>query len=328
MITKLEFITACIAAVVLFTESPKENGVKYKIQSPDSAGVNQFLKHSSFPVRDPFIFADKTSKTYYLFVNNKPRFKLYSSKDLITWKDEGNAFESSPDFWGKSDFWAPDVYKYNDKYYLFATFSAPGLKRGTSILVADKINGPYQPLVNRAATPANWMCLDGSLYIDADNKPWIIYCHEWLEIKDGEVVAQRLSDDLKETIGEPQILFKGSEAPWTGTIAAQGVTGYVTDAPFVYKAKNGDLLMLWSSFTKTGKYAIGVARSTSGTIAGPWQQDKTPLNNDDGGHAMLFTDFSGQLNISYHAPNSVSERLAIFKADDNNGQLTITKGAH
>src|SRR5690606_14164349 len=114
-----------------------------------------------------------------------------------------------------------------------------------------------------AVTPADWMALDGTLYIDGEDNPWIIYCHEWLEIKDGEIVAQRLSEDLKTTVGEPQVLFTGNSAPWTGTITAGSITGYVTDAPFPYKAKNGELLMLWSSFTKAGKYAIGVARSKS-----------------------------------------------------------------
>ena len=51
--------------------------------------------------------------------------------------------------------------------------------------------------------------------------------------------------------------------------------------------------MLWSSFLLgkdgNGQYAIGVARSQSGTILGPWLQDPQPLNpNDNGGHAMIF----------------------------------------
>ncbi len=72
--------------------------------------------------------------------------------------------------------------------------------------------------------------------------------------------------------------------------------------------------MIWSSFTKAGKYAIGVARSESGELSGPWKHDPEPLNTDDGGHAMLFRDFSGQLRISYHAltapriPGSASTR--------------------
>ena len=57
-----------------------------------------------------------------------------------------------------------------------------------------------------------------------------------------------------------------------------------------------------------GQYAIGVARSQSGTILGPWLQDPQPLNpNDNGGHAMIFRDFDGVLRISYHSPNTPGE---------------------
>ena len=283
------------------------------------------VEYSKLRVRDPFILADKKSKTYYLAVNNNPSFKLYSSKDLNIWKDEGNCFTADTSFWGKADFWAPDLIEYKGKYYIWATFSGSNGKRGTSILVSNKPAGPFSPLVNESLTPPTWMALDGTLFIDKNKKPWIIYCHEWLEVGDGEVVAQQLSADLRKTLGEPLVLFKGSGGPWTGPIKGGGKSGYVTDAPFIYKAKDGELLMLWSSFTKAGKYAIGVARSLTGSVTGPWKQDQQPLNDDDGGHAMIFKDFEGDLKISYHAPNSKSERPVIYSIKDEMGKLTILK---
>lgn len=160
---------------------------------------------------------------------------------------------------------------YKEKFYIMATFSGTNGKRGTSIMVSDKPTGPFTPLVNNAITPANWMALDGTLYIDSENNPWILYCREWVEVENGQVLAQRLSDDLKTPVGEPEVLFKGGDAAWTGTITDGSVCGYVTDAPFAYRAVNGELLMLWSSFTKAGKYAVGLARSESGSILGPWK---------------------------------------------------------
>ena len=75
---------------------------------------------------------------------------------------------------------------------------------------------------------------------------------------------------------------------------------------------------------KSGKYAIGVARSASGELSGPWRHDPEPLNTDDGGHAMLFRDFGGQLRISYHAPNGAPHtRVCIRRVTDENGKLTI-----
>ena len=151
------------------------------------------------------------------------------------------------------------------------------------------------------------------------------FSHEWTQISDGTIVAQKLTKDLKEAAEEPVTLFAASEAPWVIRNSY-----YVSDAPFLYRANNGELLMLWSSFLLgkdgNGQYAIGVARSQSGTILGPWLQDPQPLNpNDNGGHAMIFRDFDGVLRISYHSPNTPggSERLTIHRIVDNDGQLSI-----
>ena len=204
------------------------------------------------------------------------------------------------------------MYEYEGRYYLFATFSNAGVKRGTSILVYDSPKGPFTPLVNKAITPSGWMCLDGSLYIDKEGNPWLLFCREWLEAIDGEIYAQRLAKDLKTTEGDPYLLFKASEAPWVGSITSSGVTGNVTDAPFIYRLDDGKLIMLWSSFRKTdGKYAIGQAVSASGNVLGPWVQEPETLNSDDGGHAMVFKDLKGRLMISYHAPNSQTEHPVI-----------------
>ena len=286
---------------------------------PDEVGGESFtIPVSSLRLRDPFILVDKKTSMYYLHFNNNLKIRVYKSKDLSTWKDEGYSFISKPDFWGQQDFWAPDVYEYEGRYYLFATFSNAGVKRGTSILVSDSPKGPFTPLVNKAITPSGWMCLDGSLYIDKEGNPWLLFCREWLEAIDGEIYAQRLAKDLKTTEGDPYLLFKasevhiGSEAPWVGSITSSGVTGNVTDAPFIYRLDDGRLIMLWSSFRKTdGKYAIGQAVSASGDVLGPWVQEPETLNSDDGGHAMVFKDLKGRLMISYHAPNSQTEHPVI-----------------
>ena len=277
---------------------------------------------NSMRLRDPFILVDKENSMYYLHFNDNKKIRVYKSKDLTMWKDEGYSFTANTNFWGKEDFWAPDVYQYEGRYYMFTTFSGVGVKRGTSILVSDNPKGPYQPLVNKAVTPAKWMCLDGSLYVDKEGTPWLLFCREWLEAIDGEVLAQKMTKDLTGTEGEPQLLFKASEAPWVGSITSAGVTGNVTDAPFVHRLDNGQLIMLWSSFRKDGKYAIGQAISASGNILGPWVQEPETLNSDDGGHAMIFKDLKGRLMISYHTPNSQTEHPMIIPIYSKNGKFT------
>jgi len=154
----------------------------------------------------------------------------------------------------------------------------------------------------------------------------LLFSREWLEVGDGQVYIQKLNKDLKSTIGDPVLLFNASSAPWVGDITVQGVTGKVTDAPFIFRTPENELIMLWSSFAKnTGKYSIGVARSTSGSITGPWIQDASPLNDDDGGHAMIFKSLDGGYKISYHSPNTYPNYVTIYDLDIYKGVITIIK---
>ena len=76
----------------------------------------------------------------------------------------------------------------------------------------------------------------------------------------------------------------------------------VTDGPFLHRLADGRLLMLWSTLGYDG-YAMGYAISDSGGILGPWKQSPQPLYGKDGGHGMLFRDFTGRLQMTLHHPN-------------------------
>lgn len=283
-------------------------------------------------VRDPFILSVTTEKKYYLYSKKKHKdsrenslsIVAYESTDLIWWSEPVITFEADDDFWGPLDFWAPEVHMWKGKYYLFCSFRNAGTYRGCQCLVSDSPLGPFVPVKNEPVTPKDWHCLDGTLYIDLKEKPWMVFCHEWTQVQDGQMVAIELSDDLSEAVGKPSILFRASEAPWKFTKSRGGLGwGRVTDGPFLYRARNGELLMLWSSFSDTG-YTIGYARSKSGEIRGPWLQEADPIYSQNGGHGMLFTTFEGKLVLTIHSPNIVgNERLLMFEMEDKNGKLRI-----
>jgi hypothetical protein len=205
---------------------------------------------------------------------------------------------------------------------MFASFKDEGRRRATHILTADSPLGPFAPLGAEAVTPPDWECLDGTLFVE-NGQPWIVFCHEWVQVKDGEMCALALSPDLKTPLGAPQRLFCASEAPW---VIALHPGDYVTDGPFLYRAANGELLLVWSSFGDQG-YAMGIARSTSGTLRGPWQQDAQPLFAKDGGHGMLFRTFSGKLMVTLHTPNlTPHERPVFMELAEDKGQLHVVPG--
>jgi hypothetical protein len=188
-------------------------------------------------------------------------------------------------------------------------------KRGTQVLVSDSPLGPFKPFHNRAHTPAQWMALDGTLWIE-NNQPYMIFCHEWIQLGNGTIELVPLKNDLSDVKGNPVTLFKAGDAPWVKDIGATDEKGVVyeslvTDGPFLFKSKNGKLWMIWSSFT--GKdYAVGMAESVSGKITGPWKHFTSPLYSKDGGHAMIFKTFDGRLILSLHKPNKNPEERAQF----------------
>lgn len=213
---------------------------------------------------------------------------------------------------------------------MLATFGGEGVIRGTAVLVSDTATGPYMPWSDGAVTPRDWQCLDGTLHVDTDGVAWIVFCHEWIQVGDGEILAQRLTGDLRSAADDPPVLlFRGSEAPWTRSLHGPGGKdvperpAYVTDGPYLHRSSDGTLLMVWSSFG-AGGYTLGVACSESGHVLGPWAQEAVPLWPRDGGHGMIARLLNGDLVLLLHQPNdSPNERAVIKRLRETAGGIEI-----
>ena len=289
------------------------------------------LKNIDIHIRDPFVLPVAAERQYYLYGTTGPEcwtdfatgIDYYTSPDLENWEGPFPAFRPPAGFWADRNFWAPEVHVYHGRYTLFASFKAEGVRRGTQILAADSPQGPFLPISGGPATPRDWECLDGTLFVDADDQPWMVFCHEWVQVGDGEICAVRLSADLTAAVAEPRLLFRASEAPWAQEINSKGRRGYVTDGPWLHRLASRGLIMLWSSFG-AGGYTVGVARSVSGDILGPWQQMPDPLYAGDGGHCMTFRAFDGRLRLAYHRPNpSPDERPYFVSLSENDSSVVL-----
>ena len=286
-------------------------------------------------MRDACVLVDEATKTYYMVASSGAGgVRAYTSKDLITWQGPHIIFRTPQNFWPDANMrgiWAPEMHFYKGKYYLFLTFNTdtllaeqwrnwlPRVKRGSQVLVGDSPLGPFKPFQNRSTPPTDMMTLDGTLWVE-DGIPYMVYCHEWVQIKDGTVEFIQLKDDLSEAVGEPVRLFDGSDGPWAKKSAEFGC--YVTDGAWLYRTKTGKLIMIWSGFG-AGGYTVGVATSTSGKLRGPWVQQAEPIYDKDGGHAMLFKRFDGQLMMTLHTPNKNTERIRLFEMEDTGDTVRI-----
>ncbi len=282
------------------------------------------MKNRDINIRDPFVLVE--NDMYYLigtrgadFGQKTGGFDVYKGNDLENWSDPVQVFFSEKYELNRSANWAPEIHKYNGRYYIFATFEQKNGNRGTYSLVSDTPDGEYILCSERALTPENWWSLDGTLYVSPEGEPYLVFCHEHVQILNGTICYVKLNDTLSEAIGEPVVLFKGSDASGARCNAGRR---YVTDGPFLYRGINDRLYMIWSTVIK-GQYYQCIALSDNGDIDGNWIQLE-PVFTEDGGHGMVFRDIEGCLRLTLHCPNcSLCERPVFFKLRDTGETLVI-----
>lgn len=284
------------------------------------------MKNAEIHIRDPFVLTE--GGQYYMygtrggnFGQKTGGFDVYTGTDLQTWSEPKPIFESAEYGLDRDVHWAPELHKYGGRYYLFATFTQANGRRATYSLVSDTPDGKFAPVSGKPLTPEEWWSLDGTLFIDDDGAPWLVFCHEHVQVLNGTVCAVRLTPDLGAPAGEPILLFYGSDAYGA---PANDEGRYVTDGPFLHRGENGRLYMMWSTGIN-GQYCQCLAVSEGGGVTGPWRQLE-PMFTADGGHGMLFRALDGQLMLTLHRPNNQpDERPQFFAVTDDGSALRVVQ---
>lgn len=281
----------------------------------DTSAIKEFPNRivDKIHCRDPFILP--AGNDYFLYRSAGSRgIEALVSRDLQNWSDPILVYKKPDDHPGIKDFfWAPECHYYKGKFYIFtSTFNSRINHRSISVYRSDNLLGPFEDIAGYCISPEGWDSIDGTLYVDGDGQPWLVFVHEWTCMPDhvGAMAAAKLSEDLTRLVSEPVQLFLANEPEWT----EHGVT----DAPFIAVTDSGRVIMTWSNFIPEypdDAYAIGVSYSESGKITGPWKHYAEEIYSYklrpdfiyDGGHAMLFYGHDGKLRITFHAPNATRD---------------------
>lgn len=319
-------ITAFFLVLVLLIDA---FGLSGNAQENAFDESNSTIDISDLYIRDPFILLNEG--VYYLYgtVNlGKDGYGCYTSTDLKTWCGPYCIFDaaSEENFDGAGDYWAAECHKYNDSFYLFASYRSEKTGfRGTSVFKADNPLGPFKEISDGHITPHGTDSIDGTLYVE-NGVPYMIYVQEHTSDPEhiGGMAYAQLSDDLSRFVSEPITIFKANAPYWTND------DNGVTDGPFLYKTSNGKLIMLWSTFDSG--YVETTAFSSNGRIDGKWHQNsrtiyrKDDSNEFDGGHGMIFTDKNGNLMLAMHSPNSGDTRIKLLEVEDR-GNFIVLKNS-
>ncbi|SMO89019.1 Glycosyl hydrolases family 43 [Saccharicrinis carchari] len=251
------------------------------------------------PLGDPFIML--YDDTYYAYGTlSEDGIAVMVSDDMLTWKtpkslSDGLALHKR-DVWGDRWFWAPEVYHVNGKFYMY--FSAD---EHICVATADNPLGPFVQEVKKPMI-ADEKCIDNSLYIDDDSKPYLYFDR----FNDGlNIWVAELTDDLLEILPETMKKCIHVSQEW------ETVWPRVNEGAFVIK-HNGTYYMTYSANSYESQF-YGVGFATSDRVDGTWTKyEKNPILQKPGnlvgvGHSAMFRDKDGNLQIVFHAHNSATK---------------------
>jgi len=312
------------------------------------AGAALGVPLDSFRVRDPFVVTVGGDRPYRLYMSEnwlsgQAGISVSSSADLVDWSEPKNVMKA-PDWCG--EVWAPEVHRWKDAWYVFVTLKEkPVLGRPIKTMVpgnpdwepwegawtnstyhavwiyrATEPDGPFVPVSDRPITDPSWVSLDGTLAVE-DGRPWMIFTHDWAQIKIGTYEIAPMSDDLTRFLAPPETLFSAAAFPMT---QARGVT----DGAYVHRSpKSGKLFMIWSTHNPAcppdRDYCVVVAESATGRLKGPWVNHKL-LFDDNGGHGMFFRKTDGSLVLCVHSPEKWGhERVRFLPVADDGRTLYV-----
>lgn len=261
-------------------------------------------KHSTYknplPVTlaDPYVLYDDNG-TYYMYGSGggaENGFSTYSSKDLIHWKNEGQVYYgNNENGWGVGDYWAPEVYKREGKYYIF--YSAQWKDNPTNelenfrigVAVADKPTGPFIDLTKAPVFDPGYPIIDANVFFDEDGKVYLYYsrcCYKhavqsevadwakkkgWFnEIEESWVYGVQLKTDFSGTTGEPVLLLQpptsmsDKQAEWESrSVTSHEVNRRWTEGSTTFRKDNIYYIMYSANYFGGKNYAVGYATAKS-----------------------------------------------------------------
>jgi beta-xylosidase len=210
------------------------------------------------------------------------RFKAYSSKDLVHWKDHGVILDLGPDVtWADKYAWAPAIAERDGKYYFY--FCA---EQQIGVAVADSPAGPFKDALGKplvAKGQFSGQMIDPAVFTDDDGQAYLYWGN-------GRGYVAPLNDDM--------VSFDASRV--------RDITpDNFREGSFVIK-RNGTYYFMWSEDdTRSENYHVAYA--TGPSPLGPWTKRGTILSKrpeygilGTGHHSVVNVPGTDDWYVVYH----------------------------
>ncbi|WP_316769949.1 glycoside hydrolase family 43 protein [Pedobacter frigiditerrae] len=295
-----------------------------------ASAQNPIIKHIFTADPAPIIYRD----TVFLFTSHDtasvsatnykmPDWHVFSSTDLVNWKDYGAALSPKTFSWATGDAYAAQCIERDGKFYWFvSTFhKKDGRSNGGAaigVAVSDHPTGPYKDAIGKALIINEmtidlkhaWDDIDPTVMIDDDGQAYMFWGN-------GSCRWVKLKKNMIELDGEINIITPKN---------------YI-EGPWVYKRKDLYYLLYASKGTKPEMIEYCTAKS----ITGPWTyqgiiQENVP--NSFTTHPGVL-DYKGKSYFFYHngsLPTGGSYRRSIcidemfYNADGTIQKIIQTTG--
>ena len=228
-------------------------------------------------------------------------FSILESKDLKSWASPAVATDSvlmilskGNETFGTGGFWAPQIFKSENKYYLSYTANEQ-----TALAQSRSLLGPYRQK-EVAPIDGSEKNIDSYIFKDDDGKYFLYH----VRFDKGNYLWVAEFDMNKGKI-KPETLKKcfGQTEPWEATPAYKSAP--IMEGPTVIKLKNKYYLFYSANHFENIDYSVGYAVSDS--PYGPWiKQKDSPIlhrsvvGENGAGHGDFFEGLDGQLYYVYH----------------------------
>jgi arabinoxylan arabinofuranohydrolase len=235
-------------------------------------------------------------------------WRLFSSTDMVNWRDWGVVMSLKTFSWAKADAWAGQVVERDGKFYYYVPMTKSGGGGGyaVGVGVSDKITGPYKDALGKYLVSNGG--IDPTVWIDDDGQAYMYWGHSGC-------YYVKLNKDM---------------ISYSGSINTVSVQNFI-EGPWLHK-RNSTWYLSYAGF---GGGNEDIKYATSSKPTGPWTykgEIMAPQGKSFTNHPGII-DYKGGSYLFYHngalpGGGTYSRSIAIEKfnygADGSIPKLTMT----
>lgn len=253
-------------------------------------------QNETITLADPTIFYE--NGTYYLYGTGSPNcFPVYTSPDLKSWSRHAKNALQKGNSYGTSGFWAPQIFKHNNKYYMAYTAN-----EHIAIAESDSPAGPFVQSAPKDITLSG-KHIDPFIFKDNNGELYLYF----VRLQAGNrIYAARMKNDLSDIDSTTIKECINAENGWENTANTKWP---VSEGPTVTKIGSLYYMFYSANDFRNIDYAVGYATSTS--PLGPFTKyngnpilSRKNTQQNGSGHGDVLVAKDGKWYYVFHTHNS------------------------